>query len=347
MKSTLVIHRITRSVSGEGYVVRVSAELLREKNVETRIATFSPPLEDLGFPYVSVIPFKMRRFDKYQRVFTVFSAKKTNPDFFLNITAIPLPLSRIAPHIIYGVAPEFSSVPSKYNSSFIWRLYLVPMRGILKQFKEEAKRAIFIANSNYSAKAIDEIYNVKPRVIYPPVDVKDFSKIPIGTREPFFVTVGRFERGKRLDLSVKLSAMTGVKGVIIGSFEGGGYLNELIKLRKSLNAPVEFFPNLPRESMVEVMKRASVYFHPTPGEHFGIPIVEAMAAGLITIVPRESGGAEILPEFTYGNLEEASTLLKNNLYPPEELRKSLREKSLSFDKEIFKRKMWDLIESLK
>ncbi|MCH1771433.1 MULTISPECIES: glycosyltransferase [Metallosphaera] len=344
MKSTLVIHRVTRSVSGEGNVVRASAELLKEKKVDTTLATFSPPLDDLGLPYMSVVPFKLRLFDKYQRAFTYISARKTRPDFFLNITAIPIPLSDIAKHIIYGVAPEFSSVPSKYNSSLVWKLYILPLRGLLKRFREEAQRSVFIANSRYSSKAIREIYGVDSEVVYPPVDVTDFLKAYHEEGEPYFLTIGRFEPGKRLDLAVRLSAMTGIRGVIVGSMESDSYLKRLIKLSKELKADVQFLPNVKREYLIEVMKRASIYFHPTLGEHFGIPIVEAMAAGLVPIVPRESGGFEIVPEFSYDSLEEASELVKSNLKAPSSVRRDLREKALGFDRRIFKERMWSVIE---
>lgn len=346
MKSTLVIHRVTRAVSGEGNVVRTCAELLKEKKVETTLATFSRPSDDLGLSHISVIPFELRLFDKYQRAFAHLSARRTRPDFFLNLAGMPVPLSDLAKHIIYAGGPGLSSLPSKYNTSLVWRLYILPLRGLLKRFRQEAQRAVFVANSRYSSKAIRETYGVESEVIYPPVNVDDFLKAYHEEGEPFFLTIGRFEPGKRLDLAVRLSAMTGIRGVVIGSMESDSYLKKLIKLSKDLGANVEFLPNLRRESLIEVMKRASIYFHPTIGEHFGIPVVEAMAAGLIPIVPRESGGFEIVPEFSYGSLEEASELMKNNLNAPGSVRRALRDKALGFDRRTFKQRMWNIIEKV-
>ena len=176
------------------------------------------------------------------------------------------------------------------------------------------------------------------------MDVTDFLKAYHEEGEPYFLTIGRFEPGKRLDLAVRLSAMTGIRGVIVGSMESDSYLKRLIKLSKELKADVQFLPNVKREYLIEVMKRASIYFHPTLGEHFGIPIVEAMAAGLVPIVPRESGGFEIVPEFSYDSLEEASELVKSNLKAPSSVRRDLREKALGFDRRIFKERMWSVIE---
>jgi glycosyltransferase involved in cell wall biosynthesis len=43
-----------------------------------------------------------------------------------------------------------------------------------------------------------------------------------------------------------------------------------------------------------LMKKSKVYFHPLPGEPFGIAIVEAMASGPIPIVPTIGGSSALL-----------------------------------------------------
>ena len=116
------------------------------------------------------------------------------------------------------------------------------------------------------------------------------------------------------------------------------------KLKKELNANIDFLINLPREDLVKVLSRAKVYFHPTIGEHFGIPVVEAMAAGVIPIVPKESGASEVVPEFSYNNLDEASALLEklikeNNM----ELRREVKRRSLNFSETSFKEKMFQIL----
>ena len=344
MKATLVIHRVTKSPSGEGFVVRVSAELLREKNLDVTLAPFSPPTDDLGFKNVRVFPIHLRRFDKYQRLLTMYSARKTRPDFFLNMMGVPIPLSDIAPHVVYGVAPEFSSVPSKYSSSLFWKLYLMPMKAVIGKLKSEAKRCVYLANSKYSAKAIKEVYDVEATVIYPPVDVQDFLKAFHETGEPFFVTVGRFEEGKRLDLALEFSARSGIRGVVIGAMEGKSYLKYLQKRKEELKANVVFLPNASRAQLLETMSRASLYFHPTPGEHFGIPIVEAMASGLIPLVPEDSGGAEIVPEFKYRSIQDAVELAKGWVEAPPSVRRELRDRSTMFSRENYKEKMLNILE---
>ncbi len=46
------------------------------------------------------------------------------------------------------------------------------------------------------------------------------------------------------------------------------------------------------------MRKSKVYFHPMVGEHFGISIVEAMAAGLVPVVSDVGGPTEFVPKNT-------------------------------------------------
>jgi glycosyltransferase involved in cell wall biosynthesis len=54
------------------------------------------------------------------------------------------------------------------------------------------------------------------------------------------------------------------------------------------------------------MKKAKTYFHPMIGEHFGMAVVESMAAGLVPIVPSVGGPTEYVPrKYHFQILEEA------------------------------------------
>ncbi|MEM4884715.1 MAG: glycosyltransferase [Saccharolobus sp.] len=348
IKVAVIAHGLglSKGYSGEGNVYKIFFKMLDERKINYIAVSFSKPY-DKSIPSIYSLPFHLPKFDKYQRLLTYYTAKKVRPKVYLNASGVPIPLSDIAPHIIYAGAPSISSLPSKYNKSLFWKIYITPFKFIINGIKDEAKKAKIIANSRYSAKAIAEVYGIKePEVIYPPVDVEYFSSAyNENERDEFFVTIGRIERGKMLENSIIVSAKTKIKGVIIGSLNEKSYLNKLKKLKKELNANIDFLINLPREDLVKVLSRAKVYFHPTIGEHFGIPVVEAMAAGVIPIVPKESGASEIVPEFSYNNLDEASVLLEklikenNNM----ELRREVKRRSLNFSETSFKEKMFQIL----
>ena len=333
-----------KGYSGEGYVYKTTFEMLTEHKIDFIAVSVGKPY-DSSLKAEYLFPFHLRRFDKYQRLLVYFPAKRLKPKIFLNVSGTLLPLSSIAPHIIYAGAPAISSVPNKYSKSLFWKLYLLPFKFVITRMKDEAKRARIIANSYYSARAIAETYSIPlPEVIYPPVDIELFSKAFTEEKENYFVTIGRFERGKMLENSIIFSLLSGIRGVLIGSLNDRKYFNKLDKLKEKLNANITLLPNLSSEEVLKVVSKARLYFHPTIGEHFGIPIVEAMAAGLIPIVPKESGGSEIVPEFSYSNLEEAASIAKQLIAENSfALSKEMHERAKKFSKDKFKNKIYDII----
>ncbi|AOL15808.1 glycosyl transferase family 1 [Sulfolobus sp. A20] len=351
IKVAVIAHGLgmSKTYSGEGNVYKTVFEMLNEEKIQYIAVSFSKPY-DLFLPSVYSLPFHLSKFDKYQRLLSYYTAKKVKPKLYINLSGVPLPLSNLAPHIIYAGAPSISNVPSKYNRSLIWKLYLLPFRTIVNRMKDEAKRAKIIANSRYSAKAIAEVYNIQePEVIYPPVDVEFYSKAyNENSRDNAFLTIGRIERGKMLENSILLSAKTGIKGIIVGSLNEKSYMQKLIKLRNKLNADIEIYTNLGREELLKIMEKVKIYFHPTMGEHFGIPVIEAMSSGLIPIVPKESGAYEIVPEFSYSDIDEASKILKDLIEDKRdiEIRREMKKRSLGFDKVTFKNKFMSKILTL-
>ncbi|MEM0173940.1 MAG: glycosyltransferase family 4 protein [Sulfolobaceae archaeon] len=346
IKVAVIAHGLgmSRGYSGEGYVYRNVFELLKEKGIDFVAISFSKPY-DSSLNAIYSLPFHLPKFDKYQRLLTYLTARRVKPKLFLNASGTLIPLSNIAPHIVYAGAPSISSVPSKYNRSLLWKIYLLPFKLIVSRMKDEAKKAKIIANSFYSAKAIAEVFEIpQPQVIYPPVDVEFYSKaFSNEERQDIFVTIARFESGKMIENALMFSHLSRIRGFIIGSLGEKRYFNRLLKMKKRLGAEVEFLPNLPRDEVLKVLSRAKIYFHPTIGEHFGIPIVEAMASGVIPIVPKESGGRELFPEFSYGNLEDAVKIAKEILKKYSNLRREVHEKAMMFDKDVFKQKIYEVI----
>jgi glycosyltransferase involved in cell wall biosynthesis len=52
---------------------------------------------------------------------------------------------------------------------------------------------------------------------------------------------------------------------------------------------LKVLPNVSEDLKIELMAKAIIYLHPMKYEHFGIAVVEAMAAGLLPIVHKSGG----------------------------------------------------------
>jgi alpha-1,2-mannosyltransferase len=91
------------------------------------------------------------------------------------------------------------------------------------------------------------------------------------------------------------------------------YLQKLIK-DDGLTGRIKLIPNVSKDEMLNAMYTSMVYLHTMNGEHFGISIVEAMAAGLIPVVPAYGGCSEIVPkQYQYTGIQDASDCISKNI----------------------------------
>ena len=109
------------------------------------------------------------------------------------------------------------------------------------------------------------------------------------------ITIGRLVPEKRLSLFVDLARMVPrTRFVAIGS------LSDMIstyfeRVRQGAPGNVSFVLS-PLRKVKDVLGRAMAYVHCAENEHFGITIVEAMAAGCVPIVHDSGGPREIVNE---------------------------------------------------
>jgi glycosyltransferase involved in cell wall biosynthesis len=184
---------------------------------------------------------------------------------------------------------------------------------------------VVLTNSQFSGEAIEHRYTqVKPVVVYPPVDVKKFHEVFIhsGKREENSILVlSRFSPDKQVENAIKIAGIlkkdretSNVKMTLAGNIskDDQQYLETLKQMIDDSNLQdnvhIEVDVSFPR--LLELMKQSRVFLHPLAGEPFGIAIVEAMSAGLIPVVPRVGGNTEFVPsEYQFHNLEEAADII--------------------------------------
>ncbi len=202
--------------------------------------------------------------------------------------------------------------------------------------------AIFV-NSEYTKAHMQSRLNTygfdcPVHVTYAPVNSASFAaddwiKPPL-KKGLSILNVGRFDpdgHSKRQDIALdifKLFSKSNREGHL--TFVGGMNTSEarmayLESLRTRANENVDFKVNAPRDELGKYFQSANVYLHacgfgeqmagaPEKQEHFGITVVEGMAAGLIPVVFNGGGPAEIVKNagvgYVYQSVEEAASILE-------------------------------------
>lgn len=157
----------------------------------------------------------------------------------------------------------------------------VLLSGLRSWDRKAAQRSDWlVANSNWTAKCVQEAFERDAVVIYPPVHVENFSsKTP---RKSYYLTVSRLVPYKRVDLIVEAFNNLGLPLVIAGDGQ------EHEKLRRMAGPNIRFLNNQNDAQIAKLMGEAKAFVYAAE-EDFGIAPVEAQAAGC-RVVAFASGG---------------------------------------------------------
>jgi len=170
---------------------------------------------------------------------------------------------------------------------------------------------LVMVNSTWTCNHIKYLWRLaawrgKIHIVYPPCDTRSLEVLPLDDRERVVLSIGQFRPEKDHTLQIRSfarmlaehvevrSGARGAKLVLVGSCrdtEDEGRVARLRDLAKMLGVgrQTEFVLNQPFPVLKSWFGRASVGIHTMWNEHFGIGVVEMMAAGLITVA-HESGG---------------------------------------------------------
>jgi glycosyltransferase involved in cell wall biosynthesis len=171
-----------------------------------------------------------------------------------------------------------------------------------------------IANSRYVSAWYQHRHGVTTDVIYPPVDTELFARFYRETKDDYFVTVGRLEPYKRMDLVVQAFNDLGTKLIVVG--EG----TQLAPLRRLAKSNVEFAGYCGAERVADLVSRARAFVFASR-EDFGIAPLEAQASGTPVIAFGRGG----VPETVAGLDAAAPTGVFFSSQTVESLREGIQE----------------------
>lgn len=229
-----------------------------------------------------------------------------------------------------------------------------------------------ICNSQFTSKFLCDFPKDKINILHPPVDVEKFYRAD--SKENIILSVGRFDNilnAKKQDILIEAfkklcqnNPNFNWKLILMGGShdlpENNHYLQHLQNLAKNL--PIEFIVNPDFDKLKEIYSLSKIYWHaagfgvdeyihPEQTEHFGMTVVEAMDSGVVPIVIAKGGLPEIVNDSENGYLwqtvEELVAKTQLLLATPQELKKlslKAQESSQAFSKQVFEKKLLDLIE---
>ena len=162
---------------------------------------------------------------------------------------------------------------------------------------------LLIANSNYTADRINTLYGLGAEVIYPGVDVSQFT--PNKSRGRHIFTAGHWRRSKRLDVLIDAililkeeNAFGDLKLRVAGEGAELGRLKKMIQ-SMGLGDDIVFLGAIPERSLIREYGAARLVVYPPVNEPFGLVPVEAMACGTPVVVSSSGGTAEtVVPGVT-------------------------------------------------
>lgn len=227
---------------------------------------------------------------------------------------------------------------------------------------------LVLVNSSWTREHIKTLWNCEAHVVYPPCDVESFKSLSLSrfsestmSRNLKIVSIAQFRPEKNHQLQVEAfdlflnnsanelahdSQLTLYGGCRDESDQKRiDYLTDLVH-RLDLGTRINIVVNAPFEQLLEGVREADVALHSMTNEHFGIVLLEFMAAGLITVA-HNSGGprADIIDNgqngFLCNDVEDfakaLSSISRMNFDERQRIRANAVEKSEQFGNEVFER----------
>jgi glycosyltransferase involved in cell wall biosynthesis len=185
------------------------------------------------------------------------------------------------------------------------------------------KNTLVLTISEYCRKAIYNAFGIQAEILYPPVDVETLRKVALNSRhrENMILVISRIAPDKQIENAIEVAKILRERGiakekgmVIAGNLHhyDEQYYQQMKKMIADYDVSdyVSLQTNISFNRLVQLMQLAKVYFHPKVDEHFGISIVEAMAAGLVPIVSDVGGHTEFVPsKYHFHSIEHAADLI--------------------------------------
>lgn len=234
---------------------------------------------------------------------------------------------------------------------------------------------LVMVNSSWTKDHISSLWGCDARVVYPPCDTESFKSLRLNrfaerklSSNLNIISIAQFRPEKNHQMQVEaldllINRLPEAQESHLTLFGGCrdaedqrrvDYLKDLVN-RLDLSARVSIIVNAPFEQLLEGLREADVAIHTMANEHFGIVLLEFMAAGLITVA-HNSGGpkADIIDDkrngFLCNDVEDFASVLcsisKMKVEERQRIRANAVEKSDQFSNQVFESSLLKELQAL-
>ena len=167
--------------------------------------------------------------------------------------------------------------------------------------REEVHTATLLANSPWTADLVEQIYDVRPDVLHPPVDPID-GGLEWERRELGIVIVGRIASDKRVLDAIAIVDRLRDRGHAVHLHIVGSaprfYRSYLARVTAAVDQRAYVFleRDVSRARLEELLRTHRYGLNLKQNEHFGMSVAEYVAAGMIAFAPDGGGQRNILNE---------------------------------------------------
>ncbi|XP_041055830.1 GDP-Man:Man(3)GlcNAc(2)-PP-Dol alpha-1,2-mannosyltransferase [Carcharodon carcharias] len=207
----------------------------------------------------------------------------------------------------FNNAAFISTNPTLSNLKLVYYYIFAWMYGLVGSCSD-----VIMVNSTWTLNHILALWKAGDRthVVCPPCDVQTFLDIPLEDdskkTEHSIVSIGQFRPEKDHSLQIKAfyqflqmksAQQSAVKLILIGGCRNADDEERVSRLKElcenlGVAENVEFKINISFEELKKLLAEATIGLHTMWNEHFGIGVVECMAAGTV-ILAHNSGGPKL------------------------------------------------------